>query len=155
MPSPTMMSATSILKRPEARISKLSDDIILPRSVSVKSLIAGIVGFLLGVIFYIIFYSILFSFTITTFFFTAFLFTFLSVSLSNYQPLKGENWGSWINLQAGSAKGGKVEIDGKRVRAYIGIAKLNCSAAGKLSIISSSQEVLPGSVDDRGILIKN
>jgi|688.fasta_scaffold375085_3 hypothetical protein len=151
MASPTMMSATSILKRPEARISKITEDITLPRSISVKSFIAGIIGFIFGIIFYNIFYTLIFSFTITSFLVTSLIFTFLSVFIINYQPLRGESWGSFINLQAGTSLGGKVEIDGKRVKAYIGIARLNTSAAGKIKIISSAQEVLPGSVDERGV----
>jgi len=149
--SSVMMSATSILKRPEARVSKITEDLVLPRSISVKSLVAGIIGFLFGTIFYIIFYSILFNFTITSFFFVSLLFTFIFVFLINYQPLRGENWGSFINLQAGTSLAGKVEIDGKRVKAYIGIARLSTSAAGRIDIISSAQEVLPGSVDERGV----
>ena len=52
MASPTMMSATSILKRPEARISKITEDITLPRSISVKSFIAGIIGFIFAFKYY-------------------------------------------------------------------------------------------------------
>ena len=151
MASETMLAATSILKKPQIRIAQITDDITLPRSISLKSLLVGIGGFLFGVLFYIIFYSLLFSFTVVSFFFISFLFTIIAVGLSNYQPLRGENWSSWLNLQAGSAMGGKVEIDGARVRAYIGIAPLNYSASGKINIVSSAQEVLPGSVDDRGV----
>jgi len=151
MASPTMMSATSILKRPEARISKITEDLTLPRSISVKSFISAIIGFIIGVLFYSIFYNLLFSFTITSFLVTSLFFAFISVFIVNYQPLRGENWGSFINLQAGTSLAGKVEIDGKRVKAYIGIARLSTSAAGRIDIISSAQEVLPGSVDERGV----
>jgi hypothetical protein len=151
MASETMLAATSILKKPQIRIAKITDDITLPRSISLKSLLVGIAGFLFGVLFYIIFYALLFRFTVVSFFFISFMFTIIAVGLSNYQPLRGENWSSWLNLQAGSARGGKVEIDGVRVKAYIGIAPLNYSASGKIHVVSSAQEVLPGSVDDRGV----
>jgi hypothetical protein len=151
MASETMLAATSILKKPEIRIAKITDDITLPRSISLKSLLVGIAGFLFGVLFYIIFYALLFRFTVVSFFFISFMFTIIAVGLSNYQPLRGENWSSWLNLQAGSARGGKVEIDGVRVKAYIGIAPLKYSASGKINVVSSAQEVLPGSVDDRGV----
>lgn len=151
MASETMLAATSILKKPQIRIAKITDDITLPRSISLKSLLVGIAGFIIGILFYLIFYALLFSFTVVSFFFISFMFTIIAVGLSNYQPLRGENWSSWLNLQAGSARGGKVEIDGVRVKAYIGIAQLNYSASGKINVVSSAQEVLPGSVDDRGV----
>lgn len=151
MPSENMLAATSILKKPQIRIAKITEDIILPRSISLKSLLVGIAGFIFGVVFYLIFYALLFRFTVVSFFFISFLFTLIAVGLSNYQPLRGENWSSWLNLQAGSARGGKIEIDGVRVKAYIGIAPLNYSASGKINVVSSAQEVFPGSVDDRGI----
>ena len=151
MASETMLAATSILKKPQIRIAKITEDITLPRSISLKSLLVGIAGFIFGVVFYLIFYALLFRFTVVSFFFISFLFTLIAVGLSNYQPLRGENWSSWLNLQAGSARGGKIEIDGVRVKAYIGIAPLNYSASGKINVVSSAQEVLPGSVDDRGI----
>ena len=151
MASETMLAATSILKKPQIRIAKITDDITLPRSISLKSLLVGIAGFIFGVVFYFIFYALLFRFTVVSFFFTTFLFSLIAVGLSNYQPLRGENWSSWLNLQAGAARGGKIEIDGVRVKAYIGIAPLNYSASGKINVVSSAQEVLPGSVDDRGI----
>ena len=151
MASETMLAATSILKKPQIRIAKITDDITLPRSISLKSLLVGIAGFIIGILFYLIFYALLFSFTVVSFFFISFMFTIIAVGLSNYQPLRGENWSSCLNLQAGSARGGKVEIDGVRVKAYIGIAQLNYSASGKINVVSSAQEVLPGSVDDRGV----
>ena len=151
MASETMLAATSILKKPQIRIAKITEDITLPRSISLKSLLVGIAGFIFGVVFYLIFYALLFRFTVVSFFFISFLFTLIAVGLSNYQPLRGENWSSWLNLQAGSARGGKIEIDGVRVKAYIGIAPLNYSASGKINVVSSAQEVLPGSVDNRGI----
>lgn len=151
MASETMLAATSILKKPQIRIAKITEDITLPRSISLKSLLVGIAGFIFGVVFYLIFYALLFRFTVVSFFFISFLFTLIAVGLSNYQPLRGENWSSWLNLQAGAARGGKIEIDGVRVKAYIGIAPLNYSASGKINVVSSAQEVLPGSVDDRGI----
>ena len=151
MASETMLAATSILKKPQIRIAKITEDITLPRSISLKSLLVGIAGFIFGVVFYLIFYALLFRFTVVSFFFISFLFTLIAVGLSNYQPLRGENWSSWLNLQAGAARGGKIEIDGVRVKAYIGIAPLNYSASGKINVVSSAQEVLPGSVDNRGI----
>ena len=151
MASETMLAATSILKKPQIRIAKITEDITLPRSISLKSLLVGIAGFIFGVVFYLIFYALLFRFTVVSFFFISFLFTLIAVGLSNYQPLRGENWSSWLNLQAGAARGGKIEIDGVRVKAYIGIAPLNYSASGKINVVSSAQEVLPGSVDDRGV----
>lgn len=151
MASENMLAATSILKKPQIRIAQITEDITLPRSISLKSLLVGIAGFIFGVVFYLIFYALLFRFTIVSFFFISFLFTLIAVGLSNYQPLRGENWSSWLNLQAGSARGGKIEIDGVRVKAYIGIAPLNYSASGKINVVSSAQEVLPGSVDDRGV----
>ena len=55
MASETMLAATSILKKPQIRIAKITDDITLPRSISLKSLLVGIAGFIIGILFYLIF----------------------------------------------------------------------------------------------------
>jgi hypothetical protein len=147
---PVMIAATTMLRPPPARISKVSETIVLPRSVSVKSLIGGLVGSLIGFVIYFLGVVFVIGFNLEGFIITVGGFTGVGVLIVNYSPLKGENWATWLTLQTGAARGGKVRIDGQPVRAYIGIAPLPFSAAGTVTIGSGAQEVLAGSVDDRG-----
>ena len=147
---PVMIAATAMLRPPPARISKLSDTIVLPRSVPLKSVVGGLVGFLIGIVVYFLGVVLIIGFNLEGFALTVGAFTGAAVLLVNYSPLKGENWATWLTLQTGAARGGKVMIDGQPVRAYIGIAQLPFSAAGTVTIGSGAQEVLPGSVDERG-----
>jgi hypothetical protein len=145
-----MIAATTMLRPPPARISKISDKVTLPRSVSVKSLLGGMVGLFFGVVVYFLGVVFILGFNLEGLMLTLGGCATVGVVIVNYSPLKGENWATWFTLQTGSARGGKVRIDGQEVRAYIGIAPLNYSAAGKIRVASGTQEVLPGSVDDRG-----
>lgn len=147
---PVMIAATTMLRPPPARISKVSETITLPRSVSVKSLVGGLVGLVFGVLAYFLGVVLVIGFSLEGMMLTLGGFATLGVVIVNYSPLKGENWATWFSLQTGAAKGGKVMIDGHEVRAYIGIAPLPYAAAGRVSVTGSAQEVLPGSVDDRG-----
>jgi hypothetical protein len=104
----------------------------------------------IGLLFYFLGVVIIIGFNLEGLILTLGAFAMAGVLIVNYSPLKGENWGTWLTLQTGSARGGKVLIDGQPVRAYIGIAPLSYSAAGRIDVTSGAQEVLPGSVDERG-----
>jgi hypothetical protein len=147
---PVMLAATTMLRPPPTRIAKLGDNLVLPRSVSLKSLAGGSVGFLLGLIIYFLFFvpTVGFSFEIMLIVLAGI--TASGVGIVNWSPLKGENWSTWATLRVGAASRGRVRIDGEEVRAYIGIASLPYSAAGKVEVLSAAEEVLPGSVDARG-----
>ena len=147
---PVMLAATSMLRPPPARIAKLGEDFILPRSVPVKSLIGGVVGLFIGLVLYFLIVVPIFGFMLEFMLIVIGGLTAIGVMIVNWSPLKGENWATWATLKVGTASRGKVIIDGHEVRAYIGIAMLPYSAAGKIVIQSGSDEVLPGSVDSRG-----
>ena len=147
---PVMLAATTMLRPPPTRIAKLGDNFVLPRSVPLKSLIGGIVGFFIGLVVYFLFFVFFLGFTLEIMLFVIGGFTAGGVSIVNWSPLKGENWATWASLRVGTASRGRVLIDGQEVRAYVGIAPLPYSAAGYVNIQSASEEVMPGSVDDRG-----
>jgi hypothetical protein len=145
-----MLAATNMLRPPPTRIAKLGEDFVLPRSVSLKSLVGGAVGFFFGLVIYFLFFVPLLGFSLEIMLIVFLALTASGVGIVNWSPLKGENWSTWASLRVGTASRGKVIIDGEEVRAYIGIAPLPYSAAGKVEVLSAAEEVLPGSVDDRG-----
>jgi len=147
---PVMLAATTMLRPPPTRIAKLGDNFVLPRSVPLKSLVGGIVGFFIGLVVYFLFFVFFLGFTLEIMLIVIGGFTAGGVSIVNWSPLKGENWATWASLRVGAASKGRVLIDGQEVRAYVGIAPLPYSAAGLVELQSASEEVMPGSVDDRG-----
>ena len=147
---PVMIAATTMLRPPPTRIAKLGDNFVLPRSVPLKSLVGGLVGFFLGLIVYFLFFVLFLGFSLEIMLIVIGGFTAGGVSIVNWSPLKGENWATWASLRVGSASRGRVLIDGQEVRAYIGIAPLPYSATGVVEVNSAAEEVMPGSVDERG-----
>lgn len=147
---PVMLAATTMLRPPPTRIAKLGDNFVLPRSIPLKSLVGGAAGLLLGVIIYFLFFVVFIGFSLEMMLIVVGGCAAGGIAIVNWSPLKGENWATWASLKVGSASRGRVLIDGQEVRAYIGIAQLPYSAAGTVRVESAAEEVLPGSVDERG-----
>ncbi len=147
---PVMLAATTMLRPPPTRIAKLGENFVLPRSVSLKSLVGGVAGLFSGVVVYFLFFVPFLGFSLEIMLIVIAGLTAGGVAIVNWSPLKGENWSTWATLRVGAASRGKVLIDGEEVRAYIGIAPLPYSAAGRLRVLAGAEEVLPGSVDERG-----
>ena len=147
---PVMLAATTMLRPPPTRIAKLGDNFVLPRSIPLKSLIGGLVGFVIGLVVYFLFFVVFLGFSLEIMLIVIGGFTAAGASLVNWSPLKGENWTTWASLRVGTASRGRVKIDGQDVRAYIGIAPLPYSAAGRVEVMSGAEEIMPGSVDERG-----
>jgi|LauGreDrversion4_1035100.scaffolds.fasta_scaffold02309_9 hypothetical protein len=150
---PVMLSMTSALKPPPARIAKLGNNVVLPRSIPLLQAAAGIVGALVGLIFTTIFIIPFFGATLTTFGLGAGVFGGIGVLVVSWSPLRGESFAKWIGLSLEQIRLDRVEIDGIRAKAYIGVAPLHCSALGKVRIGAGAAEVVLGSVDDRGVII--
>lgn len=149
---PLMICMTSALKPPPARIAKIGENFVLPRSVPLVQAAAAIAGALLGLL--------IFSFTLPLFGFSLFrflifliVFGFIGVLLVIWSPLKGESFATWIGLSIGRFKLKKPTINGLPVKAYIGIAPLQSSASGTVHIVSGAVDMALGSVDERGVII--
>jgi hypothetical protein len=143
-----MLAATNMLRPPPARIGKISKDFALPRSVPVKNLVGAAGGVVLLAIFVLPFLPNFEGLVITLA-----GGSFLGVLAVTWSPIKGESLLKWAELQADSRRKSKVVINGKVVRAYIGLAPLHWSAAGKTALRPGAVEVHPGSYDDRGVLV--
>lgn len=147
---PVMLAATTMLRPPPARIAKLGDNFVLPRSIPLKSAAGGAAGLFIGIVIYFLFVVTIFGFMFETLFLVIGAFTAAGATIVNWSPLRGENWTTWATLKVGMASRGRVIIDGQEVRAYIGVAPLPYSAAGRVVVRPGAEEVLPGSVDERG-----
>jgi hypothetical protein len=153
MQGPVMLSATEILKTPPLRLGKISENIVLPRSVEVKKVVAVILGLLAAFPIFafggiVIGHSLLFFILVELFVSILFL---LAVS---YSPIKGESFSTWLGLASSSKVSGKVMHRGKEVRAYIGIAPLKYSAQGSVRIVPGAVSVPAGAYDERGVPLK-
>jgi hypothetical protein len=150
---PVMLSMTSALKPPPARIAKLGNNLVLPRSIPLLQGAAGVVGALIGLTFTAIFIVPFFGATLTTFGLGAGAFGALAVLVVSWSPLRGESFAKWIGLNLEQFRLDRVEVDGLQAKAYIGIAPLHCSALGSVRVTPGAAEVVVGSVDERGVLI--
>lgn len=144
---PIMLVATNMLRPPQARIGKITKDIVLPRTVSVLSLVAGGAGLIIGMIFALPFRSF------EAIMVGAALGTTIGIMVVTMSPIKGESFGKWLGLSVASARAEKVTIDGLAAKVYIGIAPLHYTAAGPMRMKGGAVNVTPGSVDERGVFI--
>lgn len=139
-----MIAATNILKPPPARIGSIGN-ISLPRSMKVKDLSFGVAGGSLGILLGLPFGS--FQFIIVF----AILGAVLGVALVSWQPVKGETLLDLLrNRVAGRARQRKLEYDGERLAAYMGIARLHRIEAGPVRLRAGAIEVDADQVDERG-----
>lgn len=150
---PAMLAMTGALKAPPQRISKIGNDITLPVTFQLAHIVASLLGGLLGLFFMVIFVSPFFNITIMYFLLSITFGGFLGIIVVTWSPLKGESFAKWMGLSFNSIRADKIEIDGEQVKAYIGIAKLNYTAAGKIRIFPGAVNVPIGSVDDRGVFL--
>lgn len=150
---PVMIAATSMLRPPPERIGKLGEKLVLPRSVELKKALAGAVGFVVGLVVWGLLWGPFFGVSFESFLGVTIVFTLIGVGFVTVSPMQGESAFKWMSLSAQARRGDRVSIDGKRVKAYIGLAPLHYSAAGPLRLCPGAVDVLPGTVDERGVPI--
>lgn len=143
---PMMLVATSVLKPPPARISKLGAGIQLPRTVEIKTLIVCGVLSLVSVLSV----GLLFGFGLQRVFITAAIGAMIGWLAVSYSPLKGESLVKWATLILGRRIGKQVREGTERLTVYIGVSPVVKRASGLLTISHGFGEVAPGSVDERG-----
>lgn len=148
-----MLAMTSALRPPPARISRIGDNVTLPVALQLNQLIAGGVGGFAGLLLVIMFWVPFFGFSIPSGGIGLIAGVFAGILFVTWSPIKGESFSKWLGLSIGSFRGNKVMIDGEPARAYIGIAKLESSAAGVIRVFPGAVEVPAGSVDERGVII--
>lgn len=152
---PAMIAATSMLRPPPARIGKLSDRLVLPRSVEVKKAAATAIGAVVGLFLWGLVVGLIFGYSFETFLVTVFFCGALGLAFVSVSPLRGESMAKWIELMVASRSGTTVNLGGKEVHAYLGIAPLPFVASGNVRMLPGAVDVLPGNYDDRGVPVPN
>lgn len=147
---PPMLSATEILRTPPTRIGKITESIVLPRTVSLVSLIATGVGLVLGAIVSLPFFGLL---GLRGVLLITVLMGAIGLGVVTLSPIKGESFTKWLGLSVARLGKPKVEINGRSARVYIGVAPLLATAGGAVQVLSSATEVRLGDVDERGVLL--
>jgi len=152
---PVMLSVTNILRPPPARIGRISDKFVLPRTIELRVLIASLVGLFAGMVLWFAPVGLLFGYSLTSLLVMVVLGGFVGYLFVTWSPLKGESLGTWIGLSATSARPGRVVYEGKKVYAFMGVAPIGYLAAGSVHIRPGAVEVPAGSVDERGVPYTN
>lgn len=150
---PPMLSMTSALRPPPARISKIGENLTLPVSVQINQLVAGSIGAFAGLVLSLLVLGPFIGVSIVTAGAGLGLGVLAGLLAVTWSPLKGESLGTWLGLNFTTFRGDRVEIDGVPARAFIGIAPLRCSAAGETHVVARAVNVPAGTVDDRGVIV--
>lgn len=146
-----MIAATSMLRPPPARVGKLTENIVLPRAVEVRKLVAGGVGMFLFLFLWLILWGPIFGFSFLGFLFAAAIGVAAGLAFVTLSPIRGESMFTYLQLNVQSRRGNWVELDGQPAKAFIGIAPLPYKASGNARIRPGAVDVLPGTVDERGV----
>ncbi len=148
---PVMLAVTNILRPPPARIGRISEDIVLPRTFEVRKVIAVGLGVVSGMFLWFFPVGLLTSYSLLSLAIVCTITGFGGLVFVSWSPLRGESFGRWLGLSAETLSADRVRIEGQRVRAYLGIAPLPFTAAGRIRIVAGAVEVPEGSVDERGV----
>jgi hypothetical protein len=144
-----MLAATSVLKPPPARVSRLGPGIKLPRTVEIKTLAICSVLF---TVFAALTWA-MFGFSLQRILIGGVLGAIVGWLLVTYSPLEGETLGKWFSLILGKRLAGTTRVSGERARVFVGICPVEHTAKGYVTISHGFGRVSPGSVDERGGVI--
>lgn len=150
---PVMLSATETLKTPPMRIGKITENIVLPRSVEAKKIGAFALGLVLVFPLFVLL-GIVFGHSLTLLLILEACGASLGLLVVSWSPMKGESFSKWLGLASSAKASKKVYIRGKEVKAYIGIAPLKSTAIGKVHIVGAAVTVVAGNFDSRGVPVK-
>jgi hypothetical protein len=143
---PVMLAATNMLKPPPPVIGSLNKEITLPRTIKLTTLAAVAAGAVVG---FLIALPILGT-GIEALIYGPTLGGAVGWAAVSFSPMRGESLARWLGLQAGNARKGRLVLDGRPVRLYVGIAPLRRTAAGTIRILPGSVPVDSASWDQRG-----
>jgi hypothetical protein len=142
-----MIIATKVMKPGRARIGSIGNAITLPRTVSIVSLVAGLIGLLAGAVF-----GLILGPSMRTILMGAVFGAAIGVVVVNYSPLKGESLLTWFGLTV-KAKRQQIYVNGQPVRLSIGICPVTRAAVGPVRIQKGAINIPPTQYDERGVLI--
>lgn len=143
---PVMLAVTDLLRPPPTRVAKIGP-MVLPRSITMKSAVAGLVGAIVGLIPAFVILGVGANAVI----WGGMLGATAGAVVVNWSPLRGESFSRWIGLNVAAYRSDKVEVNGREVNLYIGVARIHRSAAGRVRLEPGAVSVPAGSVDDRGV----
>lgn len=138
-----MLVATSMLKPPKARTAMK----VLPRTIAWENLFiivaCALIGLLIGLrVFGVDNLQAVLSTVVVT--------GALGFILPSLSPLEGESILTWFGLQAKSTTARRVNINGRRVKMYIGTYPLKRAALGATRITPAGGNVKAYAYDERG-----
>ena len=143
--------ATAFLRRGPARIGRITNNVVLPRTVPVRNVVAAGVGGGVGLIPGAVIAAV--TGTPMAAVFVAVIFAAVGVGLVT-ATVRGEHLGVWLGLAARSQVGRVRGGDGEAVKAYIGLARLDRLAVGDFRIVPSAVPVADREWDERGVPIR-
>lgn len=142
-----MIIATRVMKPGRMRVGKIGNNITLPRTVAVVTLVAGAIGALVGAAF-----GLVLGPSVRTILFGAVFGGGLGVLVVNYSPIEGESLLKWAGLSL-RARRQQIYVNGQPTRLAIGICPVSRSAHGPVRIRRGAVTVPPSQYDERGVLI--
>lgn len=147
-----MLAATKVINPGPARISKIGFGIVLPRAIEIRQLAAGFIGALVLFI-----PSLIFVGEVRSMMFAIGIGASLGLLAVTWSPLRNESLATWLGLEVASRtrRNGAVTPDGRPARAYVGVAPLPRLAVGPARIVAGAVDVPPGSVNERGLPVKD
>jgi len=148
---PVCIAATAFLRRGPARIGRITNNLVLPRTIPVRNLVAGGVGAGVGLIPGALAAAL--TGTPMAAVFVAAIFAAVAVGLVT-ATVRGEHLGVWLGLAARSQAGRVKNPDGETVKAYIGLARLDRLAVGACRIEPSAVPVTDREWDERGVPVR-
>lgn len=144
---PSMLCITKVLDPGGLRIARIVGNVTLPRTVPLKSLLAGAAGAVVGLI-----VSLIVGVTVQSIMFGLIFGATGGVLAVTYSPLKGEPLWRWASL-AIAARRRQITVDGRPVSLAVGICRISSPAMGSVRIVPGAVDISPSQFDERGALI--
>jgi hypothetical protein len=144
---PVMLAATNMLKPPPPVIGSLNKEITLPRTIKLTTL----AGLLAGAVFGFVCALAVVGPSLGALMWGPTIGGALGWGVTNFSPLEGESLAKWLGLQALGSRKRKLELDGRQVRLYVGIAPLRRTAAGAVRMLPGGVPVDAVRWDQRGV----
>jgi hypothetical protein len=145
-----MLVATEALRPPKLRIGKITNSVVLPRTVPAAALISALVS---SLVFVVLFCSFAGWSTQTVMYSMTFGGVF-GVFVVSYSPLRGESLAKWLGLKVRSRRGRARLVRGRPVRLAVGICYVEPQFEGLVQARTGAIPVRAGSFDERGVRVR-
>lgn len=146
---PVMLCVTRVMNPGGLRIARLWGNVTLPRTVPVKTLVAGGIGVCFGVLL-----SLAIAPGLNGSLYGAIFGGAGGIALASWSPLQNESLWRWLSLNY-ETKRRQITVDGRAVIIAVGICRLSAPARGQVRLVSGSVNVPPSQRDERGAVISS